>query len=117
MFLEMVWFFKEMILLIFGADNSKNGPAISVNDSNMINSMNDFLILPNPSNGNFQIELINKSSKYNMTILTLQGKIVYNTSFSQQICNLDLNLIPGLYIVVIKTKSWFKSKKLFIKSK
>ena len=50
----MVWFFKEIILLIFGADNSKNGQAISVNDSNMINSMNDFLILPNPSNSNFK---------------------------------------------------------------
>ena len=61
-----------------GADNSKIGPITSIINTNKLNHEISFKIWPNPNNGNFQIELFNNLSQGNISVKTLDGKIVYN---------------------------------------
>ena len=97
-----------------GADNSKIGPITSIINTNKLNHEISFKIWPNPNNGNFQIELFNNLSQGNIIVKTLDGKIVYNLPYNNKSLNLDLDLIPGLYIVTVKNIFGFKSEKLLV---
>ena len=100
-----------------GADNSKIGPITSIINSNKLNHEISFKIWPNPNNGNFQIEIFNNLSQGNIIVKTLDGKIVYNLPYNRKFLNLDLDLIPGLYIVTVKNIFGFKSEKLLVNSR
>lgn len=70
----------------------------------------NFSIVPNPSNGQFEIRLngFNSSLANNLTIMDLSGKIIYNMTIpsGQKISSLiDLsNFESGIYIVTIESE-------------
>ena len=72
-----------------------------------------FRIFPNPNDGNFQIELFNNLVQGNIIVKTLEGKIVYSLLLNNESFNLDL--IPGVYILILETELGYVSEKLFIK--
>ena len=100
-------------LINIEADNSKNGPITSIINSRKLNKEISFRIFPNPNDGNFQIELFNNLIQGNIIVKTLDGKIVYSLLLNSESFKLDL--IPGVYILILKTELGYVSEKLFIK--
>ena len=100
-------------LINIGADNSKNGPITSIINSRKLNKEINFRIFPNPNDGNFQIKLFNNLIQGNIIVKTLEGKIVYSLLLNSESFNLDL--IPGVYILILETELGYISEKLFIK--
>lgn len=81
-----------------------------------VNSKNSFiLIVPNPNNGNFNLEIIGIENKYLLEIFDTHGKIVFSINSEQNICKLNLvNLENGLYLVKLTQKNFSITEK-FIK--
>lgn len=78
-----------------------------------------FEIFPNPNNGKFRIEItsmINDNIEVDM-INTANGKNVYSKTFEQlnKISQeVDLKLVPGIYILYVKTGTEVLSKRILI---
>ncbi|MBA2406665.1 MAG: T9SS type A sorting domain-containing protein, partial [Chitinophagales bacterium] len=77
-------------------------------------------IYPNPSNGNFVIELLNSNSRFLLIeIVNVLGEKIYsvaeNLSSSNLKMKLDLeNVTQGIYFIEIKTETYYVKKKLLI---
>ena len=99
-----------------GADNSKNGPTTSIDNISLKSNL-FFNILPNPSDGKFQIELNDSNLRGLLKVQSVEGKVIYQKFFSQKKINLELNLKSGIYLISIKSESDFYSRKLFIKAR
>ena len=69
------------------------------------------VILPNPCDGNFRV---NMEGNYNLTIMDVLGKIVYNKSNNFGARNFNLNLPAGTYFVSIQSDSNKKVQKLLV---
>lgn len=69
-------------------------------------------VYPNPSNGVFNVEIPNVDNA-EISIVTLTGMQVYNTTASQSLTKIDLSdLAAGMYMVRVKTAEGLAVKKI-----
>ena len=82
------------------------------------NWMQNFLISPNPSDGNFQIQgELASNTIYLIRVTDLQGKVIYESSHSNKIMNQTIhinNIENGLYLVNISSDLGKMTKKILI---
>ena len=79
-------------------------------DSSMLD--NEIIIYPNPNNGSFTI-INNYKSSLNIKILTITGKLLYNSKIYQGSNIIEmLDIKPGVYL--IKTEDNYKTTKIII---
>lgn len=76
----------------------------------------DFLITPNPSNGNFQLEILNSAEVITtITIKSILGNELQKFQSSEQNISLDLHNLPkGIYLVEVMIVNKKIVKKLII---
>ena len=75
-----------------------------------------FIIYPNPNNGNFFVEFKNNSEN-NLNIYSIIGKLVYSKSVNKMVLEIDLSQINnGIYFIEVfdKNSKLFTTKKLII---
>jgi hypothetical protein len=60
-------------------------------------------IYPNPTNGQFSIDLGEAFKQVNIQILDLSGRVVYQTTTNKQVVNLNFEAPKGIYFVSINT--------------
>ncbi len=86
--------------------------ALGIND----NLENNFIIYPNPSNGNINIKSLIETGDAKVSIYDMNGREVYNTEVSlQNTVNINAeNLTTGLYIMQIKGVDYSHIAKLII---
>ena len=79
-------------------------------DSSMLD--NEIIIYPNPNNGSFTI-INNYKSSLNIKILTITGKLLYNSKIYQGSNTIEmLDIKPGVYL--IKSEDSYKTTKIII---
>ena len=84
------------------------------------NTQNQYLqstvsIFPNPTNGNFTIDLGETYQDVQIEIYSIDGKIITNQTFNnQQQINAKIDAIAGLYQVKITTEKGVVNKMIFI---
>ena len=67
---------------------------------------NDLLVYPNPTDGNFSIDLGEKYQTVTITMTDLVGKkIQYKTYNESQLLNLKLKEPAGVYLLIIESKT------------
>jgi len=86
---------------------------LGVNDNNLDNN---FIIYPNPSNGNINIQSLIDLGDATISIYDVNGREVYNNQVSlQNTVNVNAeNLRTGLYIIQIKGADYTHTAKLII---
>lgn len=74
---------------------------------------------PNPSNGMFNLQFSNQVDNVNVTVASIDGRIVYTKAFTKaQLLKLDLsNMQSGLYIVNYNGTGVNGSQRLFLNKK
>ncbi|MDC0339036.1 T9SS type A sorting domain-containing protein [Flavobacteriales bacterium] len=76
---------------------------------------NNFSVYPNPSTGLFTIELQGGVSNVKLSILDLNGRIVYSQPLIKNKTNVDLNTIAnGVYTVVLVSDDTVSSTKMIV---
>lgn len=72
-------------------------------------------LYPNPSNGKFNVELLNYE-KSTISLLNVNGKLIESkTSLGKEIVEFKNDLTKGLYFVQVQTKSGIQVSKLTVK--
>jgi hypothetical protein len=90
---------------------------------NNLESRNEILVYPNPSNGVFNIKLANLNVKTTVYVIDTAGRIMASESISKENNSGGLieignyNLSSGIYLVKIITKDETVTKKLLIQRK
>lgn len=75
----------------------------NINESNAEQSL--FNVFPNPSNGEFVIEL-NKADNYTLTVNNILGQVVYTSLINEVSTNINLsNLEKGIYTIELKNNN------------
>jgi hypothetical protein len=65
---------------------------------------NEFKLFPNPTSGQFSIDLGNVYDAIKITISDMNGKLIESKSFNNnQLLNLELKESPGIYFLLIKS--------------
>ena len=65
----------------------------------------DPIIYPNPTDGNFSIDLGTNYESINIAITDLNGKIIQSKTYTQsQLLNIKLKEASGIYLIVIKSE-------------
>ncbi len=111
---------------VFKSDDASNADGVIIDNfvietsalTNQENKFVNFNVSPNPSNGNFNIEL-STSSKVDISLFDLRGRKIYQEKFSnnQPIFNQELNfsnLTSGLYILNVDSEGKKAAKKILI---
>ncbi len=84
--------------------------ATAISEANLISEME---IVPNPSNGNFEIRGLEAAST--ITIVDAQGKLVRKTQSESELLSIDLRDLPaGIYVVEAVKEGKLQSKRLVI---
>jgi endonuclease I len=84
-------------------------------ESNLENKItNDFEIYPNPSNGNFNIDLKNATDEVSIEIYSLFGDKIFETLSSENKVIAVSNLKKGIYLIKINQNEDIITKKLII---
>jgi hypothetical protein len=84
-----------------------------VNDNG---ALNNFIIYPNPSNGNINIRSTVEVGTAMISILDLNGRVVYSqeTEMNNTVNISAENLTSGIYMIQIKSASYSQTSKLII---
>jgi arabinogalactan endo-1,4-beta-galactosidase len=84
---------------------------------NLINRSSDLEFYPNPSTGGIlNFEFTNPEKSYELRILDMEGKVVKQQTVSGSAKNqMQLNLLPGIYLAYVGYGNYFAVKKLVIK--
>ncbi len=83
-----------------------------------IHEQEGFYIYPNPSEGNFEIELLHRTGnqEINLDIFSIDGKLVYSNTYKNTGTIAFTNLLnSGIYQVKITTGNKVMTKKLIVK--
>ncbi len=65
---------------------------------------NDFKLYPNPTDGNFSVDLSNDFGSVIISITDIYGKLIQSSEYrNSQILNLNLSEPPGIYLLTIKS--------------
>jgi hypothetical protein len=74
-----------------------------------------FAIYPNPAkDGNFNVTLANNETSV-LTVVNLQGQVVYNTVIDNGFALINTNLGTGVYIVSVRSESGLRTERLVVK--
>jgi hypothetical protein len=74
-----------------------------------------FKVYPNPSNGRIQIELSDKLPKgFTIKLMDLNGKLVYANECHDNLCELNLELPAGMYLIYIESSERSISQKIIL---
>lgn len=75
----------------------------------------DFLLYPNPSNGTFQVQLLNQAEFDDAILIDLSGRTVWSKEISGQ-SNFEVNadVKTGSYILQVKSKSTTQQQRVLI---
>jgi hypothetical protein len=66
---------------------------------------NDLLLYPNPTNGNFSIDLGSNYQTVTITMTDLNGKLIQTKTYNEsQLLNLKLEEPAGVYLLIIETR-------------
>jgi len=79
----------------------------------------DIKVFPNPSNGNFQVQINNSQAaqKLNLGIYTVRGELVFAKSDIQQqnVTNIEISDLPkGVYLMKLNGRKEFYSRKIVV---
>jgi hypothetical protein len=87
---------------------------LGVNDYGALN--NNFIIYPNPSNGNINIRSTVEVGNATISILDLNGRVVYSqeTEMNNTVNVSAENLTSGIYMIQIKSANFSQTSKLII---
>ncbi len=78
-----------------------------------INSL--FKIYPNPSSGHIQIEITDQAqSEFRVKLTDLNGKLVYETECHKRLCELNLELPGGMYLLSIESSGRNITQKIIL---
>ncbi len=67
---------------------------------------NELLLYPNPTNGNFSIDLGSNFKSTTLSITDVKGKLIQSeTFFESQILNVSLSEPNGIYLLIIESKN------------
>lgn len=76
---------------------------------------NEVAVYPNPTKGTLNILLKDENAKYELSILNVQGKIVYSSSISAGKTQLNLQTLPkGIYVVKLENNKFSETQKLIV---
>lgn len=74
----------------------------------------DFSLFPNPTKGEFSINLAKPYRSTHLKVLDIKGRMIYSQSFNnRQILKLDLDASPGMYFLLITSDGKQKALRLF----
>ncbi|MGB0863614.1 MAG: LamG-like jellyroll fold domain-containing protein [Saprospiraceae bacterium] len=66
---------------------------------------NSLLLFPNPTNGEFSIDMGQKYNKATVTIMDLTGRLILSNTYSNnQLLNLNLNAPSGIYVLIVQSE-------------
>lgn len=91
--------------------NARYGTTCNVPTSSNAIENNVFKVYPNPSNGDFTIELSENAKIY---IYDATGKLVLNKQVNQGVNSVKLVVSPNLYFLQIVTNSGIQTHKIII---
>jgi endonuclease I/chitodextrinase len=83
-------------------------------DSITVDDEDDFVIYPNPSNGEFSISFSDTSNMHSITIFSLLGQKVYEKQDTQDTAISVSHLQKGTYILKVTSDSKTKTEKIII---
>lgn len=74
---------------------------------------NQFLLFPNPSNGNFYLQNLTEEDIDNLTIFNSYGVVVFSSDFNE--IKLEfLNFASGIYVCIIEKNTYIITKKIIV---
>ena len=74
-----------------------------------------FKIYPNPSSGHIQIEITDQAqSEFRVKLMDLNGKLVYETDCHNKLCELNLELPGGMYLLNIESSERSITQKIIL---
>ena len=77
-----------------------------------------FKVYPNPSSGRIQIELSDQLSKgFKIKLIDLNGKLVYESDCPYSLCEINLELHGGMYLLKIETSERSISQRIILESR
>lgn len=101
---------QPMIRMNFGA-------LVGINET--IEAINRFNVSPNPSNGQFKVQIDAENARFNLSVRNMIGQVVYNEDISVNntlTTNIDLsNLDKGIYFVSLENGVNREVQKVIIK--
>src|SRR5690554_713779 len=87
---------------IFEPGNGTGDPSNSL----LTYDNNEFkaIVYPNPSNGNFKVDITNNINNHNlsMTVMGVNGKLIHQQPLNNELNSIQLNVRPGIYFVQIQ---------------
>ncbi|AZQ63796.1 PKD domain-containing protein [Flammeovirga pectinis] len=104
---------------IGSASTSKLITVIAENEPTLPTSITPILdrkvnIYPNPSNGNFSVEIENWHTDIKMSVIDQNGKILYQKKLNAALVNVNTQLRKGVYFIRLENKAIIITKKLII---
>jgi len=76
---------------------------------------NNFSVYPNPSTGVFTVEYAGNDSNVEMSILDLNGKVVYSQTINSNKTNIELNTIAnGVYTIILVSNDTVSTTKMVV---
>lgn len=91
------------------------GFAYSATGSEQVEISSLFKIYPNPSSGFIQIEITDQSQgEFRVKLLDLNGRMVYEAACHNRLCELDLDLPGGMYLLNIESSERSITQKIIL---
>ena len=74
-----------------------------------------FMILPNPSNGNFAVNFTNLTEQKQVIITDLNGKMIQHIALAADVNHFEItNIATGLYLVNVVSGSFNTTQKIIV---
>ena len=75
---------------------------------------NNFSFNPNPSSGTFTVESAGANAESNLSIFSISGRKLFSNLIRSFPVKIETNLIPGIYLVEIKSDKSIRTGKIIV---